>query len=150
MLRPGGIADQPGHVADQKDDLMPEILKMLHLAQQNRVAQVQVGRGGIEAGLDAKRTAVGCGLLQALAQVFLANELGQAFLDVGELFVHRDGGSRAGKRRGHGPTMIAGSVLRLAEVAVAEGVRQQFTQLIGLLLALRVHQDDLDIAAKFP
>ena len=34
---------------------MAQILEVLHLAQQDGVAQVQIGRGGVEAGLDAQR-----------------------------------------------------------------------------------------------
>ena len=55
MLRPVGIADQPGHIADQKNNGVAQVLKMFHLAQQHGVAQVQIGRGGIETGLDAQR-----------------------------------------------------------------------------------------------
>jgi len=35
-----------GEVANQKDDRVPEILKMFQLAQQDGVPQVQIGRGG--------------------------------------------------------------------------------------------------------
>ncbi len=34
---------------------MPEILQLAHLVEQHGVSQVQVGRGGIEARLDAQR-----------------------------------------------------------------------------------------------
>ena len=60
----GRIADQAGHIADQEDDGVAQVLKMLHLAQQDRVAQVQVGRGGVEAGLDAKGATFGSGGLE--------------------------------------------------------------------------------------
>ena len=33
---------------------MTEILEVLHLAHQHRVAEMNIGRGGIEAGLDAQ------------------------------------------------------------------------------------------------
>ena len=36
---------------------MAQILELAHLVQQHGVAEVQVGRGRIEAGLDAQRTA---------------------------------------------------------------------------------------------
>ena len=54
----GRIADQAGHVADQEDHGVAQILEVLHLAEQDGVAQVQIGRGGIEAGLDAQRAAL--------------------------------------------------------------------------------------------
>ena len=84
----GGIADQAGHVSDQEDDRMAQILKMLHLAQQHGVAEVQVGRGGIEARFHAQRTAP-CGGGQALAQVFFANEFGETLLQVRQLLLNR-------------------------------------------------------------
>lgn len=33
---------------------MPQVMKVLHLAQQDGVAEVEIGRGGIEAGFDAQ------------------------------------------------------------------------------------------------
>ena len=53
----GGIADERGEVADEEDDLVAEILEVLELAHEHGVAEVQVGRGGIESGLDAERHA---------------------------------------------------------------------------------------------
>ena len=35
---------------------MAELLKVAQLADEHGVAEVQVGRGGVEAGLDAQRT----------------------------------------------------------------------------------------------
>ena len=61
----GGIADHAGSIADQKNDRVAQILKVLHLAQQHGVAQVQIGRRGIEAGLHAQRTAGLQGLREA-------------------------------------------------------------------------------------
>ena len=57
MLRPVGSPIRAVDVADDEYRGVPEILKMLHLAKQDGVAEVQVGRSGIEAGLDAQRTA---------------------------------------------------------------------------------------------
>ncbi len=53
----GGIADEGGVVADEKDDLVAEVLKVLELAHQDRVAEVEVGGGGIESSLDAEGNA---------------------------------------------------------------------------------------------
>ena len=83
----GGVADHPGHVADQENDGVAQILEVLHLAQQHGVAQVQIGRGRVEAGLDAQFAAGFGGLDQAFAQVFFADDLRHAFAQVGELFV---------------------------------------------------------------
>ncbi len=51
---------------------MSALLELPHLVQQHGVSQVQVGRGGIESGLDAQRT-----LLRQLADEFC---LGQDFV----------------------------------------------------------------------
>ena len=52
-----GIADAGGEAADQEDHPVAELLEVPHLAQQHRVAQVEVGRGGVEAGLHGQRLA---------------------------------------------------------------------------------------------
>ena len=83
-----GIADQAGDVADQEDHRVAQVLEVLQLADQHGVAEVQVGRGGIESGLDAQRLAGLAGVFQALAQIRFANDLGSALLDVVELLVN--------------------------------------------------------------
>ena len=45
------VANHAGEVADQKDDGVAEILKVLELAQQHGVAEMQIGSGRIEARL---------------------------------------------------------------------------------------------------
>ena len=65
---------------------MPHVLEMFQLAHQHGVPKMQVGRGGIEAGFHAHGLAGGERLLEALAQVALANDLGRAFAQVGQLF----------------------------------------------------------------
>src|SRR6202162_3242048 len=50
----GRIADHPGEISDQEDDGVSKILKMLELAQQDRVSQVQIGRRRIEARLHSQ------------------------------------------------------------------------------------------------
>src|SRR5688572_8312460 len=51
----GRIADHAGKIADQKDDVMPEILKMLQLVNQHRMAEMEIRRRRIEPRLDAQR-----------------------------------------------------------------------------------------------
>jgi hypothetical protein len=53
----GRIADHAGEVADQENDLMPEFLELAHLVEQHGVAEMQVGRSRVEAGLDAQAAA---------------------------------------------------------------------------------------------
>ena len=55
-----GIADESGAVADEEDDGVAHVLEVLELADEHGVAEVQVGRGGIEAGLDAQGLAGLC------------------------------------------------------------------------------------------
>ena len=80
----GGIADHGRAVADQEDDGVAEILEVLHLAQQHGVAEMQIGRGGVEAGLHAQRPAF---LRDPLAQILFADQFGEAFFQIGYLFV---------------------------------------------------------------
>ena len=67
---------------------MAQILKMFHLAQQHGVAQMQIRRGRIEARFHAQGPARLGRLQQAFAQVLFANDLDQAFLQIGQLFVY--------------------------------------------------------------
>ena len=83
-----GIADHAGEVADQKDDRVPEILKVFQLAQQHGVAEMQIGRGRIEAGFHAQRLVRSQRFFELGAQFGLLHNLRRAFLDVGELFVN--------------------------------------------------------------
>ena len=54
---PVGSADERGGVADEKNDGVAKLLEVAQLAHQHGVAQVKVGRGRVEAGLDAQRRA---------------------------------------------------------------------------------------------
>ena len=95
----GGVADEGGEVADEKDDSVAELLKMAQLAHEDGVAQVQVGRGGVKAGLDAQRAAGFAALFEALAQVADADDLRCAFLEQVHLFVDRR--KIGGRKRTH-------------------------------------------------
>ena len=53
----GGIADHRGEIADEEDGGVALILEVFELAQHYGVAQVQIGRGGIDAEFDAQRLA---------------------------------------------------------------------------------------------
>ena len=62
QLRPRGflagrIADHPREVADDEDDPVPGVLKVPHLPEDHRVAEVDVGRRRVEADLDRHRSA---------------------------------------------------------------------------------------------
>ena len=75
------------HVADEENYGVAEVLEVLHLAQKHGVAQVKVGRGRIEAGLNAQRTVGLGGKHQPLAEIFFANNLRHALAEVSKLFV---------------------------------------------------------------
>ena len=68
---------------------MPQLLKVPQLAHQHGVAEVQIGRGGIESRLHAQRPSGFAALFQALAQVAHANNLRRALLQQIHLFVYR-------------------------------------------------------------
>jgi len=72
---------------DQKHHLVAQVLKLFHLLQQHRVAEMQVRRGGIEAGLDSKRLACFNGFLQSAGQVFFVDDLRRAAFDDLKLFL---------------------------------------------------------------
>ncbi len=61
---------------------------MLHLAKQDCMAKVQVGRGWIEPGFYAKRTTFGSGCLKTGPQIFFADEFGQALLKKRDLLIN--------------------------------------------------------------
>ena len=80
-----GIADQRGAVADDKGDVVAQVLELAHLAQRHGMAQVQVGAGGVDAELDVE----GLALLKLLAKVGLGNDLRGARGDDTHLLVNR-------------------------------------------------------------
>src|SRR4029077_6396574 len=66
------------------------------------VAEMKIGRGGIESGFYPQRLARGDVLLQLGAKLRLLHDFSGAFFDVGELFVN-------GRERGHRVKIIAAS-----------------------------------------
>ena len=64
---------------------MAKVLELAHLVQQHCVAQVQVGRSGVEAGLDPQRAA----FLQARAQILELEDLVGTAADQGKGFFNR-------------------------------------------------------------
>ena len=51
----GRIADETREVADKKDDLVAQLLKLAHLVEEHRVPEMQIRRRRIEARLHAQR-----------------------------------------------------------------------------------------------
>jgi hypothetical protein len=63
---------------------MPKLLEMPHLVHNDRMAQMQVRRGGIESDLDIERRAAG----QLFPQFAFVHKLENAALDRPHLFVN--------------------------------------------------------------
>ncbi len=93
-----GVADESGAVADEEDDGVAQILKVLELADEDGVAEVEIGRGGIKAGLDAQGLAALQGLFEALTQIALTDDFDRTFAEVGQLLVD---GAEIGTGWGH-------------------------------------------------
>ena len=55
--RPGGIPDPGGEVADDQDREVSEILELAQFVQNDRMAEVDVGRGRVDAELHPQRPA---------------------------------------------------------------------------------------------
>src|SRR5580704_3667101 len=83
------IADHAGEIADQKNRGVAEVLKVLELAQDYGVTQVQVRSSRIHAEFHAQRLASRTRLLKLGAEVGLADDFRRAFLEVRQLFIDR-------------------------------------------------------------
>jgi hypothetical protein len=81
----GRIADDSCHVPDHEDDRMAEVLEVLHLSEKDNMAEMKVWRSRIKSRFDTQRTIIFYGRSEAVAELFFADELSQAFLDVGQL-----------------------------------------------------------------
>ena len=68
----GRVADHRGEVADQEDHRVPEVLQLPHLVEHHGVAEVDVGRGRVEAELDAQRPGRRFGARQLVSPFVLA------------------------------------------------------------------------------
>lgn len=82
----GRVADEAGHVADQEDDLMAEVLEVLHLPEQYGMAQMKIGGGGVEPSLHTQRAAQ----FEPLSEILFPDHFREAFAKVGDLFVDRN------------------------------------------------------------
>src|SRR5262249_55989370 len=69
------IADHAREVADEKNDFMAEILKVLHLMKQDGMSEMQVRGGGIEAGFYSERAMLLCGPGKFAFQLALLDDL---------------------------------------------------------------------------
>src|SRR5215472_2018928 len=84
----GGIANHRGKIADQENRGVTHVLKVFQLPQDDGVAEMNIGRGGIDAKIDAQRLASFRGIFELGLQLVLANDFGGAFFQVRKLFVN--------------------------------------------------------------
>src|SRR6185437_2416785 len=107
------IAHHGREIAHKKNRGMPLVLKVFQLAKHHGMAEVQVGRGGIDAEFHAQRLARRAGALDFGAQLLFANDFGGAFAQGCELLV---GGAecrlRAHLMKWDRATPASGSTLR--------------------------------------
>ncbi len=75
VVAPGRVANQAGEVANQKDDLVAEVLQLAHFVQHHGVADVDIGRGRVQPQLDAQRLAAGLRARQLLHPLVLRQQL---------------------------------------------------------------------------
>ncbi len=79
------IADQAGEITYKEDHVMPQILELAQLVDQDRVTQVQIGRRWIETGLDPQRLSA----LELFDQLGLDQQLFSTALDQRQLLFNR-------------------------------------------------------------
>ena len=84
-----GISDEAGEVSDEEHHVMTEPLKLAHLVEQHGVSEVEIGRGGIESGLDPQHFPS----LEPGHEILLHENLVHAVADDRERVVERSQGS---------------------------------------------------------
>ncbi len=92
VVAPGRVTDHRSEIADQKDDLMTQILHLAHLVQDDRMSEMDVGRRRVEAELDPQR------LVRRLSSCELLRDLRFDQEFVGAAFEH---GELLGDIHGH-------------------------------------------------
>src|SRR5215813_5053991 len=86
----GWIADESGKVTDQKYHNVAQVLKVFQLANENRVADVNVRCCGVESRFDAQRLSGRLGPLQLFKQFFFPNDFNRTSPDMLELLLNRN------------------------------------------------------------
>ncbi len=74
------VADHPGEVAHDENDAVARVLEVLHLADHDRVAEVDVGRGRVKSHLDRQGPA-----RDLAGEVVLLDQIDCAALEEGDL-----------------------------------------------------------------
>ncbi len=81
------IADERRKRSDDVDDRVAQILEVLHLADEHRVPEMQIGRSRIEPDFHDQRLAGGRESFELDAQLGCANDVDAPFREIGELIV---------------------------------------------------------------
>ena len=82
-----GVADHPGKVTDQEDDLMTELLELSHLVQEHRMPQMDIRRSRVKPGLHPERFSGRNRTLKLFQEIIFNNDLHRtAFNDIELLF----------------------------------------------------------------
>jgi hypothetical protein len=76
-ILPRRVADHPGEIADQEYDLMPQLLKLAHLVDQDRMPEMQVRCRRVKARLYSERPAQPELFLEAVLGQDLVRSAGQ-------------------------------------------------------------------------
>ncbi len=87
-VAPGRIADARGEIADEKNDRVAQILQLPELVEHHGVADMNVGRGGVEAEFDAQRLAGLVAAGQFGDPVGLHQQFGAAAFGDGQCVAH--------------------------------------------------------------
>ncbi len=93
-----GVANHRREIANEKNSGVAFLLEVLELAQHDRMAEVQIRRGGIDAEFHAQGFAGGARALDLRAQLLLADDFVGAAAQGGHLVV---GGAKLCVVRGH-------------------------------------------------
>ena len=123
------VTDKGGAVADDEGHFVAEVLELAHLAQRDGMAEVQVGRRGVNAELDVERRV----LLELLPELVERNDLHGARRDDLELFFNWQQRTYL-HTLGHGAhvLMTDGSVtqsLRIAHIYDGQKLARHFHEL---------------------
>ena len=74
FITSAGIADESGVVSDDNDSLMPQLLKLPHLAKRHGVSKMDVDPGRVDPVLDSQRSACVLTVLQLPAEFVLRHD----------------------------------------------------------------------------
>ena len=99
----GRVADQRGRCADYEDHGMSAFLKVPELSNDNRVAEMDIRRGGVKTGLDPQRPSFFPGGDESLLQFVFGDDLDEAPAQIFQLLVDGHGwggGVRTGMSNG--------------------------------------------------